>query len=159
MRLLGRVLQRTSITKMDHERIARVQRQHVRRNRVADAVLGGIAPEVGITDGTAAGEAGPLRIRSYRPEALAGGSLPLVVDFHGGGWVFGPRRLRLACSHVAAAAGAVVVVPACLCARRRTSACHTATSSFPRLCRSAPQALSELRGELSTALAAAPTPA
>jgi acetyl esterase/lipase len=111
VRLLGRALRRLSITRMDDEQIARMQqRQHAGHNAVLDAVFGGVAPGVGIADGTAAGAAGPVRIRSYRPAGAAGGPLPLVMDFHGGGWTFGPLEASdWLCSHVAAAVGALVV--------------------------------------------------
>ncbi|HEY5335254.1 MAG TPA: alpha/beta hydrolase fold domain-containing protein [Mycobacteriales bacterium] len=45
-------------------------------------------PEVGqIVDGTLPGAAGPLAYRLYRP--ATGGPHPVVVYFHGGGWVLG----------------------------------------------------------------------
>jgi cation diffusion facilitator CzcD-associated flavoprotein CzcO/acetyl esterase/lipase len=45
-------------------------------------------PEVGeIVDGTLPGAAGPLRYRLYRPGSP--GPHPLVVYYHGGGWVIG----------------------------------------------------------------------
>ena len=50
----------------------------------------------------------PLRI--YRPRGAAAGSLPVVVNFHGGGWVSGDsRQSEWWCSSVAAHAGVVVV--------------------------------------------------
>ncbi len=107
VRLLGRALRRMSITRMDDERIARMQQQHPSHNPVLDAVFGGVAPAVGITGGTAAGGAGPVRVRSYRPATLAAGPVPLVVYFHGGGWTLGPLEgSDWLCSRVAAAVGA-----------------------------------------------------
>ncbi|MDQ3469654.1 MAG: alpha/beta hydrolase fold domain-containing protein, partial [Actinomycetota bacterium] len=45
-------------------------------------------PDVGeVTDGTLPGPAGPLEYRLYRPAGE--GPRPLVVYFHGGGWVLG----------------------------------------------------------------------
>ena len=45
-------------------------------------------PEVGdVADGTCPGAAGPLGYRLYRPDSP--GPHPLVVYFHGGGWVLG----------------------------------------------------------------------
>jgi acetyl esterase/lipase len=47
-------------------------------------------PEVGeVTDGVLPGPAGDLPYRLYRPAGSAPGPRPLVVYFHGGGWVLG----------------------------------------------------------------------
>jgi acetyl esterase len=57
-----------------------------------------------LPDGTA------LPIRVYQPLGASGDPLPVVVNFHGGGWVFGdPRQSEWLCSSVAAQAGVVVV--------------------------------------------------
>lgn len=103
VRLLGRALSRVSV--------ARMQRQpQPGHNRLLDAVFGRLAPGVTVTDGVATGPNGPLRVRTYRPATGADGPLPLVVDFHGGGWVFGSHEgSDWLCSSVAAAVGAVVV--------------------------------------------------
>jgi len=49
------------------------------------------APEVGqVRDLEAAGPAGPIPLRSYRPlGSSAGALLPVLVYYHGGGWVIG----------------------------------------------------------------------
>src|SRR5205807_5350100 len=50
----------------------------------------------------------PLRI--YRPKAPSTGRLPVVVNFHGGGWVSGnARQSEWWCAGVAAQAAVVVV--------------------------------------------------
>jgi len=47
-------------------------------------------PEVGeVTDGVIPGPAGDLPYRLYRPAGSSEGPRPLVVYFHGGGWVLG----------------------------------------------------------------------
>jgi acetyl esterase len=51
-----------------------------------DSAAGG-EPAEEVEDRTIDGPAGPLRIRIYRPAAA--GPAPLVVFFHGGGWVIG----------------------------------------------------------------------
>ncbi|RPH42288.1 MAG: alpha/beta hydrolase [Burkholderiales bacterium] len=45
------------------------------------------AEPVAVEDRSIAGPAGPLRVRVYAPVAAGGGQRPLVVFFHGGGWV------------------------------------------------------------------------
>ena len=111
VRLLGRLLRRVnSITTMDDERIRRAQETVIGHNPVMDLMLGGVAAGVRLTDATAAGETGPLRVRVYRPEGVPEGSLPLVVNFHGGGWVLGSLDTAdWLCSNVALSVGAVVV--------------------------------------------------
>lgn len=44
-------------------------------------------PGVTATDITVRGAAGPLHAKLYRPDAPRGGRLPVIVYFHGGGWV------------------------------------------------------------------------
>ena len=63
-----------------------------------------------ITDSTFALDDGTvLPLRTYRPRG-ATGTLPVVVNFHGGGWVSGdPRQSEWWCSSVAVQAKAVVV--------------------------------------------------
>ena len=111
VRLFGRALRRVSVARMDDARIARLQqRPQPGHNAVLDAVFGGLAPGVRVTDGTAAGATGPVRTRTYVPAQGAQGDLPLVVDVHGGGWVLGSHEgSDWLCSSVAAAVGAVVV--------------------------------------------------
>lgn len=59
-------------------------------------------------DGTLPGADGPLAFRSYTPEAA--GPRPIVVWFHGGGWVIGgPTSDEPFCRALCAATGAVVV--------------------------------------------------
>ncbi|HYO35879.1 MAG TPA: alpha/beta hydrolase [Geodermatophilus sp.] len=110
VRVLGRLLGRLSISSMDDERLRRAQQQSIGHNAVTDLLLGGVARGVALTDGTARGEVGPVPVRTYRPARTAGGPLPLVVHFHGGGWTLGNLDSGdWLCSHVAATVGAVVV--------------------------------------------------
>ncbi|HEX3591460.1 MAG TPA: alpha/beta hydrolase [Pseudonocardiaceae bacterium] len=110
VKLLGRILAATgSVDRMDERRIARAQQQRLRHNVVTDLMFGAIAPGVSLTDGTAEGQAGRIAVRSYRP-TRATGPLPLVVNFHGGGFVLGSLdQSDHLCSTVAARVGAVVV--------------------------------------------------
>src|SRR3954468_7087741 len=110
VRVLGRVLRRASIVGQSTEQILRNQQAAISHNPLTDLLLGAVAPGVTLTDGHAAGETGPLRVRVYRPGRRTGPALPLIVNFHGGGWVVGSLDTAdWLCSNVAAAAGAVVV--------------------------------------------------
>ncbi len=109
VRVLGRLLGRMSIASMDDERLRTAQSRSVPHDPVTDLLLGGVARGVRLTDGTARGEVGPVPVRTYRPEG-ASGPLPLVVNFHGGGWTLGDLdSADWLCSNVAATVGAVVV--------------------------------------------------
>jgi acetyl esterase/lipase len=110
VRVLGRLLRRAnSITRMDDEQIRKAQQTVVGHNPVTDLMLGAVAAGVRITEDSAAGETGPLKVRVYRPEGVSG-ALPLVVNFHGGGWVLGSLDTAdWLCSNVARSVGAVVV--------------------------------------------------
>ena len=67
-------------------------------------------PSVTTTDITVQGASGPLRIRVYRPPRSRSADLPLVVAFHGGGWMFGNLdTAEWLWSEVAARVPAVVV--------------------------------------------------
>ena len=76
-------------------------------------VTGAADPAVGITFGTAPARDGyeiPLRI--YRPRAIRDSEtdVPVIVWFHGGGWVLGNVvNYDPLCTHLAAEVGAVVV--------------------------------------------------
>lgn len=110
VRLLGRVLAASSIAGMTDEQVARAQQRTVGHNPVTDLLLGGVAPGVALSDGTAAGATGPVPIRVYRPASADSGTLPLVVNIHGGGWVLGTLdQSDWLCSNVAATVGAAVV--------------------------------------------------
>jgi acetyl esterase len=98
-----------SVAKMDDARLAKVQQQRIGHNVVTDLLFGSVAKGVESTDGTAKGEVGPVPVRIYRPRG-ATGALPLVVNFHGGGWTIGSLdSADWLCSSVAADLDAVVV--------------------------------------------------
>ena len=110
VQLLGRLLSRLSIAQLDDERLAAMKNQQMGHNPVTDLLFGGVARGVQITEATAAGQVGPLPVRIHRPQGPAAGPLPLVVEFHGGGWTIGSLdQADWLCSNVAAMAGAVVV--------------------------------------------------
>jgi cation diffusion facilitator CzcD-associated flavoprotein CzcO/acetyl esterase/lipase len=77
----------------------------------AGAALRPPSPEVGeVTDGVMPGPGGDLPYRLYRPAAPHDGPRPLVVYFHGGGWVLGDLDSDdPLCRDLCARSGAVVV--------------------------------------------------
>jgi acetyl esterase/lipase len=88
VRILGRLLRPLSIADRSLEQIRRSQAISVPHNPLTDLLLGGPRKDVATRDATAAGADGPIPIRAYRP-GRTGGTLPLVLLFHGGGWTVG----------------------------------------------------------------------
>jgi len=88
--------------------LGRVRRELPRP--LASLVLGPVAPGVRMVDRRLPTPGHAVRVRVYRPPAAAEGLLPLVVNLHGGGFVFGSLTgADWLCSHVAARAGVLVV--------------------------------------------------
>jgi acetyl esterase len=73
--------------------------------------LDGDAEEVGsVRDAAATGPAGEIPVRIYEPARSTGDGRPVVVWYHGGGWVIGDLDTHDgACRRIANRAGAVVV--------------------------------------------------
>jgi acetyl esterase/lipase len=97
-------------TRSDAQVIA-LQSRKIPEGGLTGLILGKTAPGVMLTDRSIPGPGGALPIRVYAPAAAPSGPRPLVVYFHGGGFVFG-GGLRLGnwiCSQVASTVGAVVV--------------------------------------------------
>jgi acetyl esterase/lipase len=110
VRLAGRAFGRFSIARMDDAQLARAQQQRMGHNPLTDLVFGRVARGVELADETAAGAEGQLPVRVYRPHRVGTGPLPLVVNFHGGGWTLGSLdSADWLCSNVAVALPAVVV--------------------------------------------------
>jgi len=67
------------------------------------------APDLAVVkDLTAAGPAGPILLRLYRPDPVA--TLPALIYFHGGGWVIGDLDTHdVLCRQLAEQAGVAVV--------------------------------------------------
>ncbi|MCC9204308.1 alpha/beta hydrolase [Arthrobacter sp. zg-Y769] len=109
VRLVGKVLGRTSVARKSEEQILADQQRTIKHSPVLDWVLGGVASGVSMKDDTAAGAEGRIPVRVYRPKDAAG-PLPLVVLIHGGGWTVGNLDIydSLA-STIARDASAVVV--------------------------------------------------
>jgi acetyl esterase/lipase len=88
-RVLDILVRATSTaTKTDDELIRLQRRPPLGHNLFTDALLGGVDRRVEVHDDTAAGAAGPVGIRIYRPHG-ADGPLPLVFQIHGGAWIGG----------------------------------------------------------------------
>jgi acetyl esterase len=109
VRLLGRALQITSAARLTEDGIARAQNRKVPRNRVTDYLLGGLARGVTIQDGSFSTNESHIPIRVYRPAGTSE-ALPIVVSYHGGGWVLGSLdQSDWVCSNIARLVGAAVV--------------------------------------------------
>ena len=106
------VLEGPSIFQLPHERVraAAERRRRLTRLPGASLIAGGTRRGVAVRDDTATLPDGTaLRVRVYRPRGAAG-PLPVVVNFHGGGFASGdPQQSQWWCSSIAAEAGAVVV--------------------------------------------------
>ncbi|SFC29537.1 acetyl esterase [Nocardioides terrae] len=87
----------------------RVRRERLRRTPVGQLVFGRPSAAVTIEDVTIEGGS---RLHVHRPSSAPAGPLPVVVNFHGGGWCLGtPEQSAWLASHVAAQVGAIVVSP------------------------------------------------
>lgn len=107
---MGWVLRKASIADMDGERLARMQGRDLGHNPLSDLLSGGVARGAVLTERTAAGQDGPLRVRVYRPAGAGPGPLPVVLNFHGGGWTIGSLgQADWLCGNVCVGAGVAVV--------------------------------------------------
>ena len=101
------------VEELDFDGIQRARAATLPRNRVTDLVTGGVDQAVGITYGTApARDEHEIPLRLYRPRALRDSrtDVPVVMWFHGGGWVLGNVvGYDPVCSFIAAEVGCVVV--------------------------------------------------
>ena len=96
-------------TKTEAEVIA-MQSRHAPANGVANRIFGTVVPGTEVTNRAITGPAGDIPVRIYRPARTGSGGRPLILNFHGGGFVFGDLRLAdWMCSSVAVTVGAVVV--------------------------------------------------
>jgi acetyl esterase len=104
-----RLLSRTSIEHMTLSQIERAQCE-LRKNALTRLIVGTPHPQVHSEDRTIPCEGGPIPIRLYAPLRAAIAPRPLILAFHGGGWVFG--NLGTAdwiCSQVAYRADMIVL--------------------------------------------------
>lgn len=104
---------RRDLRAMTHEEIAEFREARVPADvplvgGVVDWLLGGAHPDVTTTDELVAGADGDVPLRVHAPRLLPQDA-PLVVHFHGGGWVLNrPRLYDGLCTTIAAELGAVV---------------------------------------------------
>jgi acetyl esterase/lipase len=116
----------TSVATLTEEQVAAMQRRHVPDNIVTGWLFGTQRPGTAVTDRTVPGPDGnEIPVRIYRavraPGAASGNGIaagngdgpaarPLIMYFHGGGFVFGGLRMGdWLCSSAALRTGAVVV--------------------------------------------------
>ncbi len=87
-----------------------MQHRRVPDNAVSKFILGAARPGARISDQAIPGPDGDIPVRIYRPVKAGPDPRPLIVYFHGGGFVFGDLRMGdWMCSSAAVAVGAVVV--------------------------------------------------
>ena len=104
VRLLGWVLERAERRRLGGE----IQSSQVPDNLLTRFLFGGRRDGVTVTDTVASGAAGPIPARIYEP-AHKEPRRPVIIHFHGGGWVHGSLRLGdWLCSNVAHGADAIV---------------------------------------------------
>jgi acetyl esterase/lipase len=100
-----------SIAGKSEAEVIALQARHMPDNAVTNFIFGKVAPGIEAADRAIPGPGGDIKVRVYRRPGPAGsGTRPLIVYFHGGGFVFGELRMGdWLCSQVARSVGAVVV--------------------------------------------------
>lgn len=113
MRFLGtlfRLVPGSSVANMSLEQIEKSQAMVLPKNPLVDLLLGGLQKGVRVEDCSIDGPGGRIRLRIYTPERPTSSARPLVVYYHGGGWVLGNiRGGDWMCSTVARDVDAVVI--------------------------------------------------
>jgi acetyl esterase len=111
LRLWAWITQRQSAaTLQGADTVIAMQSREFPDNAVTNFIFGTTRPGIEVSDRTIPGPGGDLKVRVYRPGGPAAGPRPLVVNAHGGGFVFGALRMSdWLCSNVASSVGAVVV--------------------------------------------------
>jgi acetyl esterase/lipase len=111
VRVLGWALHRLMTERrLSEAGVGALQARGTPSNALTNWQLGTAAPGTELSDRTIQGPAGELPVRLYRTDPASSGARPLIVYFHGGGFVFGSLRMGdWLCSRVAQGVGAVVV--------------------------------------------------
>ena len=100
----------SSVASMSDARIIAMQSRDLPSNALVNRMFGSVAPGTELRDITIDGPAGDITLRVYRPANATVVDRPLILNIHGGGFVFGNLRLSdWICSSVAITVGAVVV--------------------------------------------------
>ena len=101
------IRRQASVAKMTEEQVIAMQRRHVPDNFVADWMFGALAPGTEAVGRSFPGPDCDIPVRVYRRLRARPGPRPLIVYFHGGGFVFGDLRMGdWLCSRSAVSAGA-----------------------------------------------------
>ena len=100
-----------SVASKSEDQVIAMQRRNMPDNKVSDWIFGSTVVGAQKADRTIPGPDGDIPVRVYRPMGAATDApRPLIVYYHGGGFVFGFLRMGdWLCSSVAARVGAVVV--------------------------------------------------
>jgi acetyl esterase/lipase len=109
LRLFGRVVRRfASPAASTPRRLAAIRAMQMPDTALTRTVSGAPAPAVEVFRSGVEGRAGRIPIRGYRPPGVV--DAPVVVYYHGGGWVLGNEQMNAwVCSWVADRVGAVVL--------------------------------------------------
>ena len=105
------VRRQASIAGKSEAQVLALQSRHAPSNAVTNFIFGALASGTEVTDRVIPGPGGDLPVRIYRPVTPpVTRQRPLVLNIHGGGFVFGDLQLcDWLCSNVAVTVGAVVV--------------------------------------------------
>jgi len=113
VRVLDRVMKAssgTSVARMTPEQLARVQTLVIPDRGPASLIFGRLRDGVDVRTASFPARHGELPLRIYTPTAWSRTPRPVVVNFHGGGFVLGSaRQCDWSCSIVAKELDAVVV--------------------------------------------------
>lgn len=113
VRVLDRIMKSSpglSVARMTPEQLEKVQAAVIPDRGLANLVLGRPQPGVLIRTSSLAARHGELPVRIYTPETWSRTPRPVILNFHGGGFVLGSaRQCDWTCSLVAKELDAVVV--------------------------------------------------
>jgi acetyl esterase/lipase len=101
------VRRQSSVVLRGEDAVIAIQGRSMPENAMVRYIFGKVPSGVHKDDRTIPGD---IPVRVYSPDGAADGARPLILYFHGGGFVFGDLRMGdWLCGNVAATVGAVVV--------------------------------------------------